>query len=116
MIDSIGGRKVFAALLVIAIGVATVFLRGDLPPGLLSLLQVVFGALVAGNAMEHVAGAMGKRPSFEETVSQVNDDTLAVSTQVADILNETNERYQRLETGVATVQETLSAIIKKAWG
>lgn len=61
MIDAIGGRKVLAVLVIVALGVGAVFLKGDVPTNFLELLKWVFPFFIAGNAIEHVvAGSVEK--------------------------------------------------------
>jgi hypothetical protein len=113
MIDAIGGRKVAGALLVIAIGVGVVFLKGDIPPNLMALLQVVFGAFVAGNAVEHMAAARKPAESLE-----VSNETSLEPGAITELQapSQIGVELAEIKGGIATVQQTLVAIIEKAWG
>jgi hypothetical protein len=117
MVDKIGGRKVVVALITLALGIGAVFLRGDIPPGLLTLMQTLFGAFVAGNMFEYaseayttVKSAAPTAPSQEveealtDTLTIVKNQHEALSTQVA-----------QAQQGVAQVQETLVVIANKIW-
>lgn len=58
-LSNIGGRKMImaAVLLVVALGVT--YIKGDVPSNLLSFLQVLFGAFVLGNSVEHYTDSKG---------------------------------------------------------
>jgi hypothetical protein len=113
MIDSIGGRKVLAAAIVMALAVGAVLLKGDVPPNFLQLLQVVFGAFVLGNGIEHVAGAVGSKAA---TSSEVVDQFGTVVTQVGTQLGELKAESARTQEAVATVQNSLAALIQRVLG
>ena len=104
MIDSIGGRKVLAATIVMALAVGAVLLKGDVPPNFLQLLQVVFGAFVLGNGIEHVAGAVGARAP--------EVDLSGVEAQLEQLKAES----AATQNGVATVQQSLGALIQRVIG
>lgn len=57
MIDAIGGRKVAVFGAVLVLSLALVLIKGDVPPGFISILQWVIPAFVLGNGIEHVANA-----------------------------------------------------------
>jgi hypothetical protein len=65
MIESIGGRKVLVVGVAVLLGVGAVFLRGDVPPGFLSLVQWAVGLFVLGNGIEHAATAYSSAGSSE---------------------------------------------------
>lgn len=48
-------RKVMAGLLILLVGVGITLIKGDIPPNLLSLLQVIYGTFVLGNVGQHAA-------------------------------------------------------------
>jgi hypothetical protein len=122
MIDSMGGRKLAALLGAVLIGCGLVLWKGDVPAGFLDLLKYGLGFFVAGNAAEHVAGAWSANkpqapgvpdedmPAFYGELPAQEDARL--SSPAADH----SEQLARIEQALATVQETLHAIIKKAWG
>jgi hypothetical protein len=101
MIEKIGGRKVFAALLVIAVGVGAVLLKGDVPANLLQLLQVVFGALVVGNVGEHVVGAVRARAEAGST------EPVAGAVDLSPVA----ESLQRIEQGTNNVAAGMSHLL-----
>lgn len=51
MLERIGGRKLLVSLVVGGSGMAIALSRGDLPPNLLQLFEVIVGAFVGGNLM-----------------------------------------------------------------
>lgn len=87
MISALGGRKVVVAIVVTLIGVGAVFLKGDVPPNFLSLLQTVFGAFVAGNMFAHYTEAkkVVGAPAEEETQPQPNMEIGALEARVGDL-------------------------------
>lgn len=70
-IKALGGRKSFVALLALIAGGVTVGFKGDIPINFLTLLQSLVGAYVAGNAAEHLSGALGKK-KLDETPQASN--------------------------------------------
>ncbi len=48
-----GTRKIISGIVLLAVGLGVVYLKGDIPPNLLSLMQILYGAFVLGNAFEH---------------------------------------------------------------
>ncbi len=52
-----GARKVISGLVLLIVGVGIVILKGDIPPNLLSLMQLLYAAFVVGNIGEHVTTA-----------------------------------------------------------
>lgn len=64
MLNKVGGRKMAVGFLTLGIGVAFAAVKGDVNPGLLQLLSVVFGAYVVGNGFEHIANS--RKPAKED--------------------------------------------------
>jgi hypothetical protein len=104
MIEQIGGRKMVAVLVCVVIGVAAVFIKGDVPANFLSLVEFLFGAFVVGNGVEHAAGAYSAANS---------DGPMPDNSDVLARLNGLEEHLGATQQGVATVQQTLSFIIQK---
>jgi hypothetical protein len=77
LIDRIGGRKLLAALVaLIAIGIFVV-VKGDVPPAAKDLIMAVFGALVAGNAVEHMTDAsIANNQARAAAAPQVAEETV----------------------------------------
>lgn len=57
MFEKLGGRKFVAATLTVAVGLVVMAVKGDVPPGLLQLLEVTLGVFCGGNAIATVGGA-----------------------------------------------------------
>lgn len=120
MIDAIGGRKIVAALVILAVGVAVVIMKGDIPANLLSLLQVVFGAFVIGNGVEHVANAVTARAE----AAQVAPQEAAPVVDHTPFLDAVTSRLDALEAataqsnqGIGLANQALEFIINRAgWG
>ena len=117
MIDAMGGRKLLALLVAVAIGVGLVFLKGDVPSGFLELLKYGLGFFVAGNAVEHAvasrqasAAAEVEEGSSEEAPAGVSNELLSAQ------LDAVRGDLARTQEGVSLVQQTLEAIIKRAYG
>lgn len=58
------GRKIIAAAITLIVGIGATYFKGDVPPGLLTLLQTLFGAFVLGNSVEHVSNAVLNRSNM----------------------------------------------------
>jgi hypothetical protein len=108
LIDSIGGRKVLVAASVTLLGVGAVFVKGDVPPGFLTLLQTIFAAFVVGNGIEHASSAYVEAKTGTPSVAPEAPPP-APNEEVVKELSE-------IKGAVATVQETLTAFIKRAFG
>jgi len=61
MFEQIGGRKLVASLLVMIVGVVVTALKGDIPSGLLQLLEVTLGTFVGGNVVNTFASVLSQR-------------------------------------------------------
>lgn len=61
MSDIYTSRKVLSGLLILAVGIVTVLIKGDIPPNFLSLLQWTYGSFVLGNGVQYVANAMSSK-------------------------------------------------------
>ncbi len=107
MIDALGGRKLLALAVAVAIGIGACLLKGDIPAGLLDLLKYGLGFFVAGNAVEHFVTS--RTEGAEE--APVGDDT-----GITGRLDQLELQASQTQAGVAMVQQTLEVIIKKAWG
>lgn len=56
MLSKLGGRKMVAATLTVGIGLGAVALKGDVPPNLLQLLEIVFSVFAGANAINTALG------------------------------------------------------------
>jgi hypothetical protein len=101
MIEQIGGRKLAAAILVIAIGVGVTAWKGDVPENLKTLLEIIYGLLVGGNVIN--------------TVSAIRAESNLPAPQIDTTqLNQLTEQQGKIAEGVSLVQQLLQIIIKKA--
>lgn len=53
-------RKILSGLILLIIGLVITYIKGDIPPNLLSLMQWLYTAFVVGNFGEHAANAYVK--------------------------------------------------------
>lgn len=51
-------RKIITALVLLIVALGCVYVKGDVPPNLLSFLEYLFGFFVAGNSVEHITSAV----------------------------------------------------------
>ena len=76
MINKLGGRKVVLGMIMILIGAAiSAWLPGGLNENLLKLLTFVAIGFFAGNSMEHLSDALGKKSTKIDT-SEIELDFL----------------------------------------
>lgn len=52
-LEDISARKTVAGSLLLVVGLVITFVKGDIPPNLLSFLQVLYATFVAGATVEH---------------------------------------------------------------
>jgi hypothetical protein len=107
MIDKIGGRKVVALVIVMLLAVGAVFLKGDVPPNFLQVLQWVFAAFVVGNGVEHLSGAIEAHAGGTEA-----PDTSGLEAKLTELQTE-SVKTQGL---VAQVGDVLTTILKRING
>jgi hypothetical protein len=46
-------RKIIAGATLLLVGIGITIIKGDIPPNLLSLMQLLYGTFVLGNAFQH---------------------------------------------------------------
>lgn len=107
MIDTVGGRKVAVAAVALVVGIGATLLRGDIPPNLLELIQVLFGAFIVGNGVEHVAGAIAEGKANAQPAEAPQVDLTPVQTA----LTELREQNQATLNTMGVIQEGLSTIL-----
>jgi hypothetical protein len=121
MFDLITGRKFLVALFVVAIGVGCVYFKGDIPQGLLNLLQLVFGAFVVGNGVEHVASAIVDKAAITSASSASAEPPSAPAPTQEDLgvvyqnLAHIQQQNAESQQAIANVQTTLMEIIKRVF-
>ena len=50
-------RKIISGVILLTVGVVITFIKGDIPPNLLSLMQLLYVTFVAGNGFVHATTA-----------------------------------------------------------
>lgn len=111
-IDTVGGRKVVATVVVLIVGVGAVALKGDVPPNLLTLLQFAAGFFVAGNAVEHIAGAI-KSPEAAPADGVEGPAPGAYFDALAANVERVETEVRKTQEGVALTNQALSAIMQR---
>lgn len=109
-IDAIGGRKILATIVVLAVGIGATIFKGDVPPNLLTLLQFAAGFFVAGNAVEHVASAM-KAPEAAGVAE--TPPSAAYSDAISATLERLETEVKVTQDGVALTNQALTAIMQR---
>lgn len=118
LIDAVGGRKALLAIAVVGVALGVVFIKGDVPDGLVQILSVVFGGFMVGNGAEHIGAAMSSRKEAElteedgATVSVANEQVI----NVVEALKKLQADSEANAQAIANVQQGLSLIISKAYG
>ena len=46
-------RKIISGLVLLLVGLIVTYIKGDIPPNLLSLMQLLYSAFIIGNSLEH---------------------------------------------------------------
>jgi hypothetical protein len=110
LIDSIGGRKVLAVIIMLVLGVGAVLLKDDVPPNFLNLLQFLFGAFVVGNAVEHASNA-----SIEKAAAKGGGPSVDLAA-LQGALQELYNQNQNTQAAVVTTNQTLGTILQKMAG
>jgi len=102
MIDQIGGRKAAIALLIVALGVGAVLIKGDIPANFMHLLEVIFGTFVIGNVSTtvsaHVSGVAEGAESTKPVESTPAVDLTPVVSALSDIKQQNETVIQALST------------------
>lgn len=120
--DSIYGfRKIIAALVVVGVGAALVYLHGDVPPGMQEVLQWVFAAFVVGNGVEHITDAVASKQASPQAAAPEapnQPDSLMVSAlekldTLALDLNQVKVTDNDAKQSLSLISDTLAMIIRK---
>ena len=113
IVESVGGRKVLVTLIMAGVGLALTFYKGDIPPGLLGLMQTIFGAFVVGNVFEHIADASVKRKQATQVQAETKDyqqDFVYLSSK----LEALEASSAQNSSALASLQKAVTVIIDKA--
>ena len=105
-IISTSGRKLIVTALVLIVGLAITLLRGDLPTNLLTLLEVVLGGFISGNAIEHLAKVRGMKYSTPAAAPQAMELPEQFSPEALQKSQEAWEaRISNIERGMVALHE-----------
>jgi hypothetical protein len=108
MLDKIGGRKVAATLLTLAIGCIITWFKGDVPAGMLQLLMVSLATFVAGNGVEHVASAIRGTDSTAPDAAPAASPSTDTDAVLAEI--------RKLQDASAVTQQGIGMIVQAIHG
>lgn len=111
--DKLGGRKVIVGIVVLAIGVTMVLVKGDITANLLQLLEVVFGAFVVGNVGEHIVNGSVMKAETKAPIA-ASEDVKPIIEVLASSLARLEESSAKQEQAAAVTQQAISAIMVKA--
>lgn len=114
-----GSRKVITGLIILLCGIGSLLLKGDVPPGFLTLLQTIFAAFVVGNAAEHISCAF-TRPEALPQLPQVDHSQdihyLTEKLEKVDVdVNNLSSNLDKANESLTTVQKAISFVISKAF-
>lgn len=106
----VGYRKLGMAALIILIGIGAVYLRGDVPPNFVTLLEVIFGSFAAANGISKVANAMASRDTEGEEAllnapAPPPVDNTALLAQIEQAFNQINGNLQAISNAIAISQQ-----------
>jgi hypothetical protein len=116
MFDQFGGRKAVVALVALFVGVGVTIYVGDVPPNLLSLIEVLFGAFVVGNGVEHVANTFGAVSAQASMEAPQPSPTAMDATLIESRLNELQSVAIQTQEAVGFSNQALTKIISIATG
>lgn len=69
-------RKIITGAILLVSGLLVTYWKGDIPPNLLSLMQTLFFAFVAGNGWEHYMEVVKNKlpPQFKSVVNNLEEN------------------------------------------
>ena len=117
-----GIRKIVVAAVVLLVGSLVAHFKGDIPPNMLQLLEVLFGGFIVGNVTEHVVGSVKAVAELKHAPAE----PVAIPAPVTALIDE--ELHAKLATlegdlakalgqqaaSLDLIQQTLLTIIQKA--
>lgn len=106
----VGNRKLVVALAVLLLAVGAVLVKGDVPPGLVNIIEFLFPAFVAGNAIEHITNAVAASPA--PSIEDAGSQTVHTAKLEGDIetLQSTSADIQQ---GVTTMNQAMALLIQR---
>lgn len=103
LISKLGGRKLVVTTASVAVGALIVYLKGDVPPNFLTLLEVAIGAFVGGNVANQIGAFIAQRPGAVKT-----QEPVVQGVPVADAV----QAFQVLQASVEAQKVTSEEILK----
>jgi hypothetical protein len=108
MFEKLGGRKMVAATLTMAVGVTVAVWKGDIPPNLLQLLEIVFGVFAGANAINTIGGLTLNRVKAPEI--PVDHAVQAFSELTTNVKDQSAQTQQMLDSIIKSTQLTQNAL------
>lgn len=112
MFEKLGGRKMVAATLTVAVGIGITLLKGDVPSNLLYLLITIFGVFAGTNTLNTAASISLDKKKLETTMEPAVLPSAPQGVPVQDAVLAFQEVVTRVEAGNAQQKELLNEIIK----
>lgn len=110
MLEAIVGlRKLIVSIVILGVAVAVAYIKGDVPPGLVNILGLIFGGFVVGNAVEHITDGSIEKASLAQQAATENSTPTASEEQVKAL----EAKIDATALGVDNVQNALMLIINK---
>lgn len=106
MFEKLGGRKLVFGLITLGVGLVIGHIKGDIPPNVLSLLEMLFGSFVAGNSVGTIVGAVVSGKAVPESTDVVDSDLVSH-------IEEVKAANSTLAQSVSIIQQSLSLIIRR---
>lgn len=112
MLDKIVGlRKLIISLIILGVAIVITYTKGDVPAGMVSVLNFIFGGFVVGNAIEHITESSTEKATIVAGATNASAPTeIPASAQQIQALD---QKIQATSDGVANVQAALVMIIQK---
>lgn len=125
MFNQVSSRKLLVSLVILVSGIAISAVKGDIPHGLLQLMEVIFGGFIVGNVGEHIVNgsvmkkagvtraAVGLQAIAQPAASPAAQPSVALPVEApppvaTELSGDTWERLDRLESRLAAQEPVLA--------
>jgi ABC-type uncharacterized transport system YnjBCD ATPase subunit len=117
MFEKLGGRKMVAATLTVAVGIGMALAKDDIPPNLLYLLISVFGLFAGSNSINTMGSLSLEKKKLDTTIKEapqagipVQDAVEAFAQLSSKVEAAANEQMGAIKEVVKSAQLTQSAL------
>lgn len=108
MFEKLGGRKMIAATLTLAVGLGLCLLKDDIPHNMLYLLITIYGVFAGTNTINTIGGlTLGSKPQMETTVAP------APSVEAGIPIRDAVEAFGQLSAKVDVAAQTQAAMLEQ---